>query len=65
MENVDQYREKILQQLLAARDDKGELRNTEKAAKELSEEFSDQELLDGMDFNTPEEVAEMLLDAGL
>jgi hypothetical protein len=65
MENVDQYREKILQQLLAARDDKGELRLTEKAAKELSEEFSDQELLDGMDFNTPEEVAEMLLDAGL
>ena len=65
MENVDQYREKILQQLLAARDDKGELRLAEKAAKELSEEFSDQELLDGMDFNTPEEVAEMLLDAGL
>lgn len=65
MENVDQYREKILQQLLAARDDKGELRLTEKAAKELSEEFSDLELLDGMDFNTPEEVAEMLLDAGL
>lgn len=65
MENVDQYREKILQQLLAARDDKGELRLTEKAAKELLEEFSDQELLDGMDFNTPEEVAEMLLDAGL
>ena len=65
MENVDQYREKILQQLLAARDDKGELRLTEKAARELSEEFSDQELLDGMDFNTPEEVAEMLLDAGL
>lgn len=65
MENVDQYREKILEQLLAARDDKGELRLTEKAAKELSEEFSDQELLDGMDFNTPEEVAEMLLDAGL
>ena len=65
MENVDQYREKILQQLLAARDDKGELRLTEKAAKELSEEFSDQALLDGMDFNTPEEVAEMLLDAGL
>ena len=65
MENVDQYREKILQQLLAARDDKGELRLTEKAAKELSEEFSDQELRDGMDFNTPEEVAEMLLDAGL
>lgn len=65
MENVDQYREKILQQLLAARNDKGELRLTEKAAKELSEEFSDQELLDGMDFNTPEEVAEILLDAGL
>lgn len=65
MENVSQYRQKILELLLNAKDDEGNLRLNEHEAKKLSEEFSDQELLDGMDFNTPEEVAEMLLDSGL
>lgn len=62
---VDEYRSKILELLLNAVDGDGKLRLTEKEAKELSNEFSDQELLDGMPFNTPEEVAEMLLDSGL
>ena len=62
---VDQYRSKILELLLNAVDGDGKPRLTEKEAKELSNEFSDQELLDGMPFNTPEEVAEMLLDSGL
>lgn len=60
---VEEYRNKILDILLNAKDDEGKARLTEKAAHDLAEEFSDQELLDGMDFNTPEEVAEMLLDA--
>lgn len=62
---VEEYRRQILNLLLQAKDDKGEPRLTEKAAVALSKEFSDQELLDGMDFNTPEEVAQLLLDAGL
>lgn len=62
---VDEYRSKILELLLNAVDGDGKSRLTEKEAKELSNEFSDQELLDGMPFNTPEEVAEMLLDSGL
>lgn len=62
---VEEYRNKILEILLNAKDDEGNARLTEKAAHDLAEEFSDQELLDGMDFNTPEEVAEMLLDSGL
>ena len=62
---VEEYRQQILDLLLQARDDKGEPRLTEKAAVALSQELSDQELLDGMDFNTPEEVAELLLEAGL
>ena len=62
---VNEYRSKILDLLLNARDDNGTPRLTEKEAKDLSNEFSDQELFDGMDFNTPEEVAEMLLDSGL
>lgn len=65
MEKVNEYRQQILQILLSAKDDAGEPRLTEKHAHELAEEFSDQELIDGMDFNTPEEVAEMLLDSGL
>lgn len=62
---VEEYRQQILNLLLQAKDDKGEPRLTEKAAVALSKEFSDHELLDGMDFNTPEEVAQLLLDAGL
>lgn len=62
---VEEYRQQILNLLLQAKDDKGDPRLTEKAAVALSKEFSDQELLDGMDFNTPEEVAQLLLDAGL
>ena len=62
---VDEYRSKILELLLNAVDGEGKPRHTEKEAKELSNEFSDKELLDGMPFNTPEEVAEMLLDSGL
>lgn len=62
---VEEYRQQILNLLLQAKDDKGEPRLTEKAAVALSKEFSDQEFLDGMDFNTPEEVAQLLLDAGL
>lgn len=65
MEEVGQYRRKILDILLSAKDDDGNPRLTEKKAKDLSEEFTDQELIDGMDFNTPEEVAQMLLDSGL
>lgn len=62
---VDEYRSKILELLLNAKNDDGTPRLTEKEAKDLSKEFTDQELLDGMPFNTPEEVAEMLLDSGL
>lgn len=65
MEEVARYRQKILDILLTAKDDSGNLRLTEAEAKKLIDEFTDQELIDGMDFNTPEEVAELLLDSGL
>lgn len=65
MEDVSQYRDKILQILLAARTESGEPRLAESKARALAKEFTDQELLDGMDFNTPEDVAQMLLDSGL
>ncbi len=65
MEQVDAYRAQILDCLRKAQDADGQPRLTEKQALALSREFSDDELLDGMDFNTPDEVAEMLLEAGL
>lgn len=65
MNEVDQYRQRILDILLSAKDEEGNARLSEKGAHELAREFSDQELIDGMDFNTPEEVAEMLLESGL
>lgn len=62
---VQEYRQQILDILLTATDDKGQRRLSDKDAKLLAREFTDQELKDGMDYNTPESVAEMLLDAGL
>ena len=62
---VEEYRNRILRILLNAKDDEGNTRLTEKAAHDLAEEFSDEELLDGMDFNSPEEVAEILLESGV
>lgn len=65
MKEVDQYRQEILDILLQAKDDEGTPKLSENAARRLAKEFTDQELIDGMDYNTPEEVAEMLLDSGL
>lgn len=65
MEDVNEYRQKILDVLLSAKDDAGNPRLSEEVMARLSKEFTDQELRDGMEFNSPEEVAEMLLDAGL
>lgn len=65
MEEIAAYRAKILQVLVNAKDADGKLRLTEDQAKQLANEFSDIELEEGMTFNTPEEVAELLLDSGL
>lgn len=65
MKNVDDYRQQIMQCLAAAVTEAGTPRFTDKQVRELSEELSDQELIDGMDFNTPEEVAQLLMESGL
>ncbi len=65
MNQVEEYRTRILQALAAATKADGTPRLSELQVKKLGNEFSDEELIDGMDFNTPEEVAQMLLDAGL
>jgi hypothetical protein len=65
MEAIDNYREAIHQALLNMKDADGNAKLTEEQAKQLAEEFSDEELNDGMPFNTPEEVAELLVEWGL
>lgn len=65
MQNITEYRKQILQALCEASDDDGRRRLTDEEAMRLSQEFSDEELAFGMDYNTPEEVADMLLDSDL
>ncbi|WP_337569794.1 hypothetical protein [Hallella sp.] len=65
MQNVTEYRNLVLKALLSAVDDDGRRRISDEEAAELAQEFTDEELAFGMDYNTPEEVADMLLDAGL
>ena len=57
MQNVDDYRQQIFQSLVA--------RYTEEQARALAKELTDEELIDGIDFNTPEEVAQLLMESGL
>ncbi|MBB1538614.1 MAG: hypothetical protein HG458_004745 [Prevotella sp.] len=65
MENINDYRRQILQCLLAAVNTKGEQRYTEEQASALLNELTDEELLDGIDFNSPEEIAQLLMESGL
>ncbi len=65
MEQVKAFRAEILEILRQAKDKNGNPRFDEKQAIALSEELSDEELLEGIDFNTPAEVAELLLESGL
>lgn len=50
---------------MQASDADGTPKLTKAEAEALVAELSDNELSDGMPFNTPEEVAELLLDSGL
>lgn len=60
---VDDYRKQILLALLQASGDDGQARLTEAQATKLAMEFTDAELIDGMAYNTPSEVADLLLEA--
>ncbi len=65
MEETATYRAQILQALCDMKDADGNPRLTEVQARKLSDELSDEELTDGMLFNTPEEVAQLLMESGL
>lgn len=59
---VDEYRAAILDAMLQLKDDEGNARITEADAKDILKGFTDDELNDGILFNTPEEVAELLAE---
>lgn len=65
MKDLEEYRVAILRALMQASDADGTPKLTKAEAETLVTELSDNELSDGMPFNTPEEVAELLLDSGL
>lgn len=62
--SIEEYRQEILSILLNVKNTKGELRFDEASAKELLRQLSDEELEEGMLFNTPEDVAEVLSEVG-
>ena len=59
---VDEYRAAILDAMLQLKDNEGNARITEADAKDILKGFTDDELNDGILFNTPEEVAELLAE---
>ena len=62
MMTVDEYRAAILDAMLQLKDNDGNARITEADAKDILKGFTDDELNDGILFNTPEEVAELLAE---
>ena len=62
--SIEEYRQEILSVLLNVKNTKGEPRFDEASAKELLRQLSDEELEEGMLFNTPKDVAEVLSEVG-
>lgn len=65
MDDIQQFRSQVIAALAAATDGEGRPRLTESQVRKLGRELTDDEIADGMLFNTPDEVAELLLDSGL
>ena len=63
--SIEEYRKQILNSLLAKRNSKGELRFDELSAKELLDQLSDEELEEGILFNTPDDVADVISEVGI
>lgn len=60
--SLEDYRAAILKALLDAKNEDGTPKLTEKEAKLYLADFTDDELEDGILFNSPEEVAELMLE---
>ena len=62
--SIEEFRKEILSALLEKTNTKGEPRFDEASAEELLNQLSDNELEEGILFNTPEDVADVLSEIG-
>ena len=62
--SIEEFRQQILTLLLSKTNSKGEPRFDETSAKELLDQLTDEELEEGILFNTPEDVADVLSEIG-
>lgn len=60
--DIKEYRQAILEAVLAVKDENGEPKIDELEAREMLEELYDEDLLEGMEFNTPQDVADIILE---
>ncbi|MGN0069855.1 MAG: hypothetical protein ACI350_09045 [Prevotella sp.] len=65
MQPIDEYKKAILEAMLKQKDENGMPVMNESKAKELLAILTEEELQQGLPFNTPEEVAELLMCSGL
>lgn len=63
MMTIEEYRAAILKALLEAKDEDGNPVLSEKEAKEALNDFTNDQLQDGILWNTPEDVAEIILES--
>lgn len=61
---LDEYRNEIISELLKKKNSKGELFMSEEAARQLLSNLSDEELSEGILFNTPDDIANLLIEIG-
>ncbi|MBF1453858.1 MAG: hypothetical protein HXN54_08110 [Prevotella nigrescens] len=59
--DVQEYRQLILDDLLARKTDKGDPLISELTARDLLNELSDDELKMGMSFNEPKDIADIII----
>ena len=62
MMTIEEYRAAIFQALLDAKNEDGTLLLSEKEAREALNGFTDDELQDGILWNSPEDVANIILE---
>lgn len=63
MMTIEEYRAAILKALLEAKDEDGNPVLSEKEAKEALNDFTNDQLQDGILWNTPQDVAEIILES--
>lgn len=63
-EKIDRYRETVAQEMVSLAQQNHDALTLAEAL-EISRALTDEQLADGMDWNTPEDVAHLLLESGL